>query len=83
VDLKTVQRAISDVAQALWQDRIDLDYAAELLQTWRVHRWRRGRQLMKVLGPLAFGRVALTGGGGGAVRVVALRELNGRESEEM
>jgi hypothetical protein len=32
VDLKTVQRAISDVAQALWQDRIDPDYAGELLQ---------------------------------------------------
>ncbi|HWF03745.1 MAG TPA: hypothetical protein VHA06_08665, partial [Candidatus Angelobacter sp.] len=31
VDLKTVQRAISDVAQALWQDRIDEDYAGELL----------------------------------------------------
>jgi hypothetical protein len=32
VDLKTVQRAISDVAQALWQDRIDPDYAGELMQ---------------------------------------------------
>jgi hypothetical protein len=32
VDLKTVQRAISDVAQALWQDRIDPGYAGELLQ---------------------------------------------------
>jgi hypothetical protein len=32
VDLKTVQRAISDVAQALWQERIDPDYAGELLQ---------------------------------------------------
>ena len=32
VDLATVQRAIDDVAQALWQDRIDADYAAELLQ---------------------------------------------------
>lgn len=32
VDLKTVQRAISDVTQALWQDRIDPDYAGELLQ---------------------------------------------------
>src|SRR4029077_16722943 len=32
VDLKTVQRAIGDVAQALIQDRIDEDYAGELLQ---------------------------------------------------
>jgi hypothetical protein len=32
VDLKTVQRAISDVAQALWQDRIDAGYAGELLE---------------------------------------------------
>ena len=32
VDLATVQRAIGEVAQALWQDRIDEDYAAELLQ---------------------------------------------------
>lgn len=32
VDLATVQRAISDVTQALWQDRIDMDYAGELLQ---------------------------------------------------
>lgn len=32
VDLKTVQRALSDVTQALWQDRIDPDYAGELLQ---------------------------------------------------
>jgi hypothetical protein len=32
VDLATVRRAISDVAQALWQDRIDADYAGELLQ---------------------------------------------------
>ena len=32
VDLATVQRAIGDVAQALWQDRIDEDYAGELLQ---------------------------------------------------
>jgi hypothetical protein len=32
VDLKIVQRAISDVAQALWQDRIDPSYAGELLQ---------------------------------------------------
>ncbi|MCU1254549.1 MAG: hypothetical protein JWM83_848 [Candidatus Angelobacter sp.] len=31
VDLKTVQRSIGDVAQALWQDRIDADYAGELL----------------------------------------------------
>jgi hypothetical protein len=31
-DLKTVQRAISDVAQALWQERIDPDYEGELLQ---------------------------------------------------
>jgi hypothetical protein len=31
VDLATVQRAISDVAQALVQDRIDEDYAGELL----------------------------------------------------
>jgi hypothetical protein len=35
VDLKTVQRAISDVAQALWQDRIDPDYAGELLERLR------------------------------------------------
>lgn len=33
VDLNTVQRAIGDVAQALWQNRIDEDYAGELLQT--------------------------------------------------
>jgi hypothetical protein len=32
VDLATVQRAIGDVAQALWQNRIDEDYASELLQ---------------------------------------------------
>jgi hypothetical protein len=32
VDLATVQRAIGDVAQALWQGRIDEDYASELLQ---------------------------------------------------
>jgi hypothetical protein len=32
VDLKTVQGAIGDVAQALIQDRIDEDYAGELLQ---------------------------------------------------
>ena len=32
VDLKAVQRAIGDVAQALIQDRIDEDYAGELLQ---------------------------------------------------
>ena len=32
VNLATVSRAISDVAQALWQDRIDEDYASELLQ---------------------------------------------------
>ena len=32
IDLKTVQRAIGDVAQALIQDRIDEDYAGELLQ---------------------------------------------------
>jgi len=32
VDMATVRRAISDVTQALWQDRIDEDYAAELLQ---------------------------------------------------
>lgn len=32
VDLATVQRAIDDVMQALWQDRIDEDYASELLQ---------------------------------------------------
>jgi hypothetical protein len=32
VDLKTVQRAIGDVAQALWENRIDEDYAGELLQ---------------------------------------------------
>ena len=32
VDLATIQPAISDVAQALWQDRIDADYAGELLQ---------------------------------------------------
>ena len=32
VDLATVRRAISDVTQALWQDRIDEDYASELLQ---------------------------------------------------
>jgi hypothetical protein len=31
VNLATVQRAISDVAQALAQDRIDEDYAGELL----------------------------------------------------
>ena len=32
VDLATVQRALGDVAQALWQSRIDEDYAGELLQ---------------------------------------------------
>src|ERR1041385_6533194 len=32
VDLKTVQRVIGDVAQALIGDRIDEDYAGELLQ---------------------------------------------------
>jgi hypothetical protein len=32
VTLATVQRAIGDVAQALVQDRIDEDYAGELLQ---------------------------------------------------
>jgi hypothetical protein len=32
VDLATVQRAIGDAMQALWQDRIDEDYASELLQ---------------------------------------------------
>ena len=32
VDLATVRRAIGDVTQALWQDRIDEGYAAELLQ---------------------------------------------------
>src|SRR5258708_15829974 len=32
VDLKTVQRTIGDVAQALIEDRIDDDYAGELLQ---------------------------------------------------
>jgi hypothetical protein len=32
VDLATVQRSIGDVTQALWQDRIDEDYASELLQ---------------------------------------------------
>lgn len=32
VDLATVQRTIGDVAQALVQDRIDEDYAGELLQ---------------------------------------------------
>lgn len=32
VDLKIVQRTIGDVAQALLEDRIDEDYAGELLQ---------------------------------------------------
>jgi hypothetical protein len=32
VDLKTVQRTIGEVAQALVEDRIDEDYAGELLQ---------------------------------------------------
>jgi hypothetical protein len=32
VDLKTVQREIGNVAQALIQDRIDENYAGELLQ---------------------------------------------------
>src|SRR5579864_8596483 len=32
VDLKTVQREIGKVAQALIEDRIDEDYAGELLQ---------------------------------------------------
>jgi hypothetical protein len=32
VNLATVQRAIGEVTQALWQDRIDTDYAGELLQ---------------------------------------------------
>jgi hypothetical protein len=32
VDMATVRRAINDVMQALWQDRIDEDYAGELLQ---------------------------------------------------
>jgi hypothetical protein len=33
VDLKAVQRTIGDVAQALLEDRIDEDYAGELLQS--------------------------------------------------
>jgi|ERR1043166_253631 hypothetical protein len=32
VDLKTIQREIGNVAQALLEDRIDEDYAGELLQ---------------------------------------------------
>ncbi|HEV7520520.1 MAG TPA: hypothetical protein VGP89_05425 [Candidatus Angelobacter sp.] len=32
VDLNTVQRTIGDVAQALLEDRIDQEYAGELLQ---------------------------------------------------
>jgi len=32
VDLTTIRRALGDVTQALWQDRIDEDYASELLQ---------------------------------------------------
>ena len=32
VDLRTVQRTIGEVAQALIEDRIDEDYAGELLQ---------------------------------------------------
>jgi len=32
VDLTTVQRALDDVTQALCQDRIDEDYASDLLQ---------------------------------------------------
>src|SRR6478736_95811 len=32
LDLRTVQRTIGEVAQALLQDRIDEDYAGELLQ---------------------------------------------------
>jgi hypothetical protein len=32
VDLATVRRALGDVTQALCQDRIDEDYASELLQ---------------------------------------------------
>src|SRR5438270_4353070 len=32
VDLATVRRAINDVTQALWPDRVDEDYAGELLQ---------------------------------------------------
>jgi len=31
IDLKTVQRTIREVAQALLEDRIDEDYAGELL----------------------------------------------------
>ena len=45
VDLKTVQRAIGDVAQALLQDRIDEDYAGELLQ-----RLERASMALRPLG---------------------------------
>ena len=38
VDLKTVQRAIGDVAQALIKDRIDEDYAGDLYNSWKRHR---------------------------------------------
>jgi len=45
VDLATVRRAISDVAQGLWQGSIDEDYAAELLQKLeRASVVLRGRQ---------------------------------------
>jgi len=44
-DLATVRRAISDVMQALVQDRIDEDYAGELLQKLeRASVVLRGRQ---------------------------------------
>ena len=38
VDLRTVQREIGKVAQALIEDRIDEDYAGELLQSWSTRR---------------------------------------------
>jgi len=45
VDLATVRRAIGDVMQALVQDRIDEDYAGELLQKLeRASVVLRGRQ---------------------------------------
>ncbi|MCU1221527.1 MAG: hypothetical protein JWN42_2724 [Candidatus Angelobacter sp.] len=43
VDLKTVQRAIGDVAQALIQDRIDETTRASCCKSWSVRRWGCGQ----------------------------------------
>jgi len=50
VDLKTVQREIGNVAQALIRDRIDEDYAGELLQKLESASTR----LRPVAGPRSF-----------------------------